>query len=459
MKTYNKTVLIIILIFVAYTLVFTGYIYYSFSNFAFEDFYKRLEVRAKSVATMQLADPSESQKMKDTYNAFLENLPQQKYYILPIVNGTLEEETIPKEVPVEIITTTLEKGSYSMNKAEIFYSALIYQGDPSGKYLVVVSAENYFYSHHIIYFRNLLITSLLFSLFLIFVISHFVLRTLVRPVKNIISEVNKIGTENLHLRLNAPSAKNRDPISELIHTFNDMLNRIETSFDTQKNFISNASHELNTPLTSIIGEADLTLSKQRTIAEYEKALTNILEEAEKLEEKTKALLFLARTGYDGKSQKFDKVRVDEILMNVQENLLKVNKKMKLKIDFSLLPESPEKLKIKGNGQLLHLAISNIISNASKYSDNKEVYVALGASENSVVIIIKDNGIGIPKQDMPYICDPYYRASNTFSYEGYGIGLPLSKNIIAMHKGELVIKSVEKEGTTVQIILPIGHYKL
>lgn len=153
------------------------------------------------------------------------------------------------------------------------------------------------------------------------------------------------------------------------------------------------------------------------------------------------------------------MRVDELLMEVQQNLSRVNKNLKIKMDFSLLPESPEKLKIKGNEQLLHLAISNIISNASKYSDNNEVYLALGATEQSVVIIIKDKGIGIPESEMPYIFDPYFRASNTFNYEGYGIGLPLSRNIIKMHNGELLIKSVEKSGTTVQIILPTGNYKL
>lgn len=458
MKTYSKTVLTIVLIFVVYTLIFTGYIYYSFSNFAFEDFYKRLELRAGTIATMQLGEPEESLKVKETYENFLENLPKQKYYILPVENNQVVGE-IPQEVPSKVVRNTLKSKAFNYNNADLFYSGLIYEDAKKNKYVVVVSAENYFYTHHIIYLRNLLITSLVFSLLLIFVISHFVLRTLIRPVKSIIKDVNKIGSENLHLRLQVSDAKHKDPISELKYTFNDMLNRIETSFETQKNFISNASHELNTPLTSIIGEADLILSKERSIPEYEKALTNILLEAEKLEEKTKALLFLARTGYTENTKRFDKVRVDELLMEVQQNLSRVNKNLKIKMDFSLLPESPEKLKIKGNEQLLHLAISNIISNASKYSDNNEVYLALGATEQSVVIIIKDKGIGIPESEMAYIFDPYFRASNTFNYEGYGIGLPLSRNIIKMHNGELLIKSVEKSGTTVQIILPTGNYKL
>jgi signal transduction histidine kinase len=129
------------------------------------------------------------------------------------------------------------------------------------------------------------------------------------------------------------------------------------------------------------------------------------------------------------------------------------------MDFSLLPENPEKLKIKGNEQLLLLALCNIVENACKYSDLQPVQIALGASDSMVVIVIKDKGIGIPEKDLPYIFDPYYRASNTSNYEGYGIGLPLSRNIISMHKGELLISSLQGHGTTVQINLPMGNYKL
>lgn len=407
---------------------------------------------------MQLGDARESVNVEEVYKDYLEKLPHQKEFIIPL-DKTGKDTVCIKGIPEQLIQDALISGKANFNEGELFYSALLYKDKQQQEYMVVVSAENYFYNHHITYLRNLLITSLAFSVLLIVIVSHFVLRTLIRPVRNIINEVNKIGSENLHLRLVSPTTNNSDPISELTNTFNDMLNRLETSFETQKNFISNASHELNTPLTSIMGEAELALSKKRTSEEYETALAKILEEADKLEQKTKALLYLARTGFDGKSQKFSKVRVDEILLEVKDNLQSVNSNFKIKMDFSLLPENPEKLKIKGNGPLLHLAISNIVSNACKYSNHQQVYLALGASDNSVVIIIKDHGIGIPEREIQYIYDPYFRASNTSNYEGYGIGLPLSRNIILMHKGELIVRSVEGVGTTVQINLPIGDYKL
>src|SRR5690606_6759004 len=185
---------------------------------------------------------------------------------------------------------------------------------------------------------------------------------------------------------------------------------LETSFETQKNFISNASHELNTPLTSIIAEADIALSRERDIEEYKSSLQNIMMEAEKLETKTKALLFLAQTGYNGKAQKFDKIRVDQLILDVRETVQKINSDFKISLDFSLLPESPVKLKIKGNEQLLHLAISNILVNGCKYSDKQTVQLALGASDKEVIIVVKDKGIGIPNNELKYIYDPYFRAS-------------------------------------------------
>src|SRR5690606_8702812 len=115
---------------------------------------------------------------------------------------------------------------------------------------------------------------------------------------------------------------------------------------------------------------------------------------------------------------------------------------KISLDFSLLPESPVKLKIKGNEQLLHLAISNILVNGCKYSDKRTVQLALGASDKEVIIVVKDKGIGIPNNELKYIYDPYFRASNTSNYEGYGIGLPLTRNIIRMHNGTLNVFSIE-----------------
>ena len=232
-----------------------------------------------------------------------------------------------------------------------------------------------------------------------------------------------------------------------------MLNRIEASFEIQNNFISNASHELRTPLTAIIGEADVSLSKTRKPEEYIDTMKIILEEAEKLDRKTKALLFLAQTGFNGKIVEFTTIRIDQLLWDVKETIQRINANSSIYLDISLMPDDPMKLKIKGNDQLLHLAFSNIINNACKYSNYKQVRVSIGVSNTSVIVVISDQGIGIPEKELSHIYDTFYRASNTKSYEGYGIGLPLTRNIIRMHKGDITVLSQEHNGTTVEVKIP------
>jgi signal transduction histidine kinase len=287
-----------------------------------------------------------------------------------------------------------------------------------------------------------------------FLLSIYFSKHIFVPIKEITVKVKEISSENIHLRLEPAKGNNNNEINELINTFNDLLSRIETAFETQKNFISNASHELGTPLTAIIGEADVALMKVRSVDEYQEAIQHILQQAERLDQITKSLLFLAQTGYREKGSNFEMVRLDEVLWQTHEIITKLNPLNKIQIDLSLLPEDPRKLKVYGNKQLLQMAIANILNNACKYSGNKTVDVYLASTDKHIILTIKDQGIGIPESEMPFIYDPFFRASNTKLFEGYGIGLPLTRNVIKLHKGELLVKSDVGVGTIVTIKLPL-----
>ncbi|WP_215224007.1 sensor histidine kinase [Echinicola shivajiensis] len=460
MKVQNKIIYILIVIFVSYTLLFSGFIYYSISNYAFTDFYKRLEIRAITTAKSQLESESDVNIIKELRQEYLEKLQDEEIRIYPLEGKKeLPLNSDLSKYKVSFLDEVLTEGKANYNDQRTYYYGTVYTSTSNEDYLVIVSAENYFITHHVLYLRNLLFTSLVIALIIILVVSIMFSRRIIKPINDIIDKVKEISSDNLHLRLAAPK-ENDDTVSKLTQTFNDMLNRLETSFETQKNFISNASHELNTPLTSIIGEADVTLSKIRKPEEYINSLQTILEEAEKLNKKTKALLLLAQTGFDGKVQKFKKLRIDQLILDVIDTCEKINPGSKICLDFSLLPENPELLKINANEALLHLAISNIILNGCKYSDGKPVQVALGVADKEIILIVKDDGIGIPEEELKFIYDPYFRASNTKNYEGYGIGLPLARNIVKIHKGDLSVSSAANKGTTVQISLSVfdGKHK-
>ncbi len=453
MKIQLKANLLLLTSFFLIILVFGGFVYFFENTYSKDDFYKLLEAHIDTVLKAKLKSKP---GLKDGYIHGVEaEFPNEKNYVFEYDGSmSFKQEILITNLPLKFYTDiAANKQAEHFDKKAYSKGKMLLMNDKN--YIVVSSAENYLLLHQKKYLNKTLWVSLIVASLLAFIISYFLMRFVFRPITQITEKVKQINLENLHLRLEQKGEG--DELDELAKTFNNMLNRMETSFNTQNNFISNASHELRTPLTAIIGEADVTLTKIRSIEEYIETIKVILEEAENLDKKTQALLFLAQTGFNGKTIKFDKVRMDQLLWDVKLTTEKINPKNKVMIDMSLLPENPMKLKVNGNNQLLHLAVSNVIINACKYSKFDVVNVSLGSSDTHILLVVKDSGIGIPENEMDYIYDPFFRASNTQNFEGYGIGLPLTRNIIRMHGGELLVSSIQNIGTTVQIKLPIGQF--
>lgn len=457
MMARTKTMLFLLSTLVAVMITFSIYIYESLSTYSQQDFNKLLGIRATTLAKMELGLPETMGKdtSKKTGGDFFEKLPTEKDFFIRLDSTfNIDSTATSLHLPVSFLQNIIDTGKDSYQSKDFYFKGIIYEGQ-QGLHIVIASAKNYFDIHRRAYIQRTMIFTFITVCIIFLIFSAYFSKYITQPLNKFSDRVRQISSENLHLRLSI--SKRKGELRELALTFNDMLDRLETSFETQNNFISNASHELRTPLTSIIGEADVALSKPRSCNDYEESLKIILDEAEKLEKKTQALLFLAQTGFNGKVQKFDKVRIDQLLYDVKMTVEKINPQNKIHLDMRLLPENPAKLKVKGNEQLLHLALSNIIGNACKYSDHKTVSVSIGASDTHVFIVVRDQGIGIPSEELKYIYDPFFRASNTKNYEGYGIGLPLSQNIIRMHHGEMQVSSIVGKGTTVEVRLPIGPY--
>lgn len=454
MKTRSKIALILFTSYVMVLLLFGGAIYYFQNKFSYTDFYKRLQTRAGIAAKYNLeTDRFNAETLMKLRQQHLEKLPEEKEYLFEI-NSIADLNAIASRyhLPQTLLSDIYKNKTALLKQGDTFYSGILYARQ-NKNYIVIISANNYYVSHHLSFLKNVILIGIILIAFISISFSLYFSKFVFAPIQQVTNKVKRISTENMHLRLEEPNAKNE--ISELVLTFNNLLNRIETAFETQKNFISNASHEFGTPLTAIIGETEVTLTKQRTPEEYREVLQNILKQAERLDQITKSLLFLAQTGYGGKRISFERLRMDEILWGVKEVMDKLNPQNKIYIDLSLLPEDPKKLKINGNKELLHLAIANVFNNACKYSYNKPVSASIASGNEKIIIIIKDEGVGIPENEIDFIYDPFFRASNTQRFEGYGIGLPLTRNIIRLHHGTLEVTSTIHKGTNVKIELPMS----
>lgn len=450
MKIQTRISLLFILIATVGLVLLNASIFYFVSEFNFEDFFKRLEARVRFAAQINLYQAEKSNTYQEVRSHYLEKLENERDYIIRVDNA---KNTFNKPLPLpdEFYTLILRNGNARYNVGNQFYVGRLFSS-PKGKHIVIVAATDPYGFKELDQLRKVLLISFFICIIIAYIVGNVFSNYIIKPVRKIIKSVKNISANNLHMRL--PEVKGKDEIAELIQTFNHMLTRLETSFETQNNFVSNASHELRTPLAIITSETELLLSKE-SLSESEKGtIKTILSESEKLEQILTSLLGLAQTGFDGKKQNWQVIRIDELVLDVVDSVKKIDPESNISIDFSELPANEDLINVEGNVNLLRLAISNIVLNACKYSNNLPVSVKLTSENNKIIIVVTDKGIGIPQSELQHVFEPFFRASNTTDFEGHGIGLPLTLNIIRLHKGSIGILSEEKTGTEMRILLPV-----
>ena len=455
MKIQTKTTILFTLITAGLFLVLSITIYYISDKFAHNDFYKRLELRARISAKFRFEkDHVSTEAFKEIQRQYLERLIDEKAFIVQVDTMGKPIVDTPKNLPFSYLKDIFKAkgGTVYYRDRSRHYAGLFYH-DETGDFLVIKSATNPYVSELMMHLRSILIITYIISVIFIYAVGRYFSNKTFQPFRTINNRVKDISEVNLHLRLE--EQKGSDEIAELIKTFNNMLDRLETAFETQNNFISNASHELRTPLTAIVAEADYVLLRERSTADYQQSLNNIVQQAEKLQQLTKGLLSLAHTGFDGMKQSWETVHIEQLLIDVKESMELWISKNRIVLKFSDILEKGNDHIIFGNYDLLKIAIGNIVLNGCKYSEG-EVTIHLSFHSGAANITVTDKGIGIPEAEVKHIYDPFFRASNTNGYEGYGIGMPLSNNIIRLHKGKIIIDSTVNVGSTITIVLPLAH---
>lgn len=419
-------------------------------------FLKRLDDRSKIVASIHFQkDPEKIKYYKNLQKNGLEELIEEEEYVLKINSQNSFDYNTNLNLPNTFYINILSTGKDSYEIDNKYYLGQIFE-ESGQRYIVIVGARDRKGKDTTVYIVKIMVFGGIAFVILAFLLGRFLAKRVINPVARITKEVKRISASNLHNRL--PEVKNSDEISDLTNTFNNMLDRLETSFEIQANFINNASHELKTPITTIIAEAEIMLLKERQVDEYIESLGNIYNQASRLGNLTESLLKLTQTGYDGQKQVSDVARIDELLLDVKSDLDKIYPDNRVSIKIDIAPEDSNLLLLPCNKPLLELAINNIITNGVKYSDNNEVFVNLSANKDKIKIAINDIGIGIPPEDIPHLYEPFFRGKIATKYIGYGLGLPLASKIIRMHEGELQVQSEQNKGTIVTIIFKKRNIK-
>ena len=298
-------------------------------------------------------------------------------------------------------------------------------------------------------FKEILFVLLPLAIFVTGIIGAFLAKITLNPVDRIIKTVQKITAENLKLRIQMPGT--RDEIERLAATFNDMLDRLEKAFSSQKHFIQDASHELKTPLTILQGELEVTLKRIRPVTEYEEVLESSLEEIRRISSIVENLLLLARVEDQATGLDVKEFNLQRVLRAAVEDMAGLAREKSL----SLTLAADEALMIPGDEQKLKQVFLNLLDNAIKYTPpHGAVSVsAVAAAADTVHITVQDTGIGIPAPELPHIFNRFYRVDKARSSSGFGLGLSIAKSIVEAHHGTISAESSLNRGTTFIISLP------
>lgn len=439
------------------TLLLCIIIYFLFKQNNEYYFIKRLQDRAKIVASIHYEpDPLKSKYYNEIRRNGLVEMIDEDDFVLKVHNNTVIKDNPKLQLPPAFYEDVFKTGNSWTEEDYKYYYAQLFN-ESGQQYMVIITAKDRRGNTTALYILRILIISSLAFILLAYFLGRFFAKRVIDPVARITREVKDISASNLHNRLKPLYQKNdTDEIADLARTFNDMLDRLQTSFELQANFINNASHELKTPITTIIAETEIALLKKRDTAEYEYSLQNINKQATRLASLTDGLLKMTQTGYDGKKQVKDIARIDELLIDVKADLDRLYPDNKINLALNNMPADASRLLLPCNKPLLELALSNIITNGVKYSDNNEVFVTLSVNNDSIAINITDAGIGIPPEDIPYLYEPFFRGKKASRYTGYGLGLPLAMKIIRMHNGNLTITSEPDKGTVASIIFKLNQ---
>lgn len=351
------------------------------------------------------------------------------------------EMTNDPDITQSFIQSIKDKQTQYIKSNKYFYNGLLYN-DNQGDFIIITREDNAEYFQQKNTLLQILIFVFILGLGVMYWLSIWLSKLAYTPIIKIVDQLREKDYQNFSTPLYLHNSYVE--IDTLIKAYNQFIEQIAQTFHIQKNFIDYVSHELRTPITALLGTLEVSKFKIRTVEEYEKILSELKQYVFDLENTLDNMMLLsgAKTNFE-----FTSIRIDEVIWKVIEDAYIYHNS---KIEIEINVEKPETLVRKINASLLELALTNIVENAIKYSDNKPIKITVTSKNEKLFIEIIDQGIGVLKEDLNHITSNFYRGKNTVGYQGKGIGLSISSIIFKIHHIDMQITS-QSQGTIVTLI--------
>ena len=444
MTLKNRISLVVSLLFTILFGLASTVIFVLYSNFRKVEFRERLEIKALSSIKLLV-------NVKELDDQLLKMIDQNS------INKLYDEKTLVFDSNYKLIYSSIDDAKINwsiedlkyLKKHKTFFKqqgnyevyGVFYDTNDKDFYALISATDDYG-KRKLLFLRYTLIISYIFFTCICWVLTSFMVKKAMSPLRIFHQKIKNINENNLDTRITSKSNKNE--VDLIANEFNFMMDRIEISYQKQKEFTAHASHELRTPLSRITSQIENTISDLSTSDKGKSFLKTILSDVNQLTELITSLLVLSKI--DNKNQENSEVhRMDEILFSAIES---VNKSFP---DFVILFDMEESdnldtvLEIKGNKNLLEIALSNVLKNACAYSDNKQAEVKISTYKNQLIISVLNTGKTLSETEQKNLFQPFMRGKNSKGTSGFGLGLRIVNRILTLHKAQISY-SVPQENT-------------
>lgn len=451
MKIKDRLALYFTLISTLVLLCVLSAVYFTFQKLMQAEFFARLTDRTMVTAKLYLeADEISSDSLTRVREQYLEKLNGE---VIRIYNNNNDATFIGDDQQYWSISTIekVRKDKKIQFKEGQRQVVGIYYKDNQGDFVILASAIDQSTINRIDKLWKIMVAIFLIIFVGLLLSARWIAKRILMPLNVFIEQVKLIKSNNLHFRVD--EGGNKDEIYLLAQNFNNLMDHLEQSFILQKTFVANASHELRTPITRMVIGAEISLSMERSKEDYQKALSSVLEDAEKLENIISSLLNLAQTDLEYGATNLVNLRIDELMWTLQQEWNRKGDAYQLLVEVKDLPMEEDLLIIPCNPTLLQIAIDNIISNAFKFSDQQPVKCVLDVKEDGIHILISDQGVGIEEEQLVNIFKPFYSSSAKAAHAGNGMGLYMAHKIVSLFHGNINVKSEKGQNTTFEVFFP------
>ena len=314
--------------------------------------------------------------------------------------------------------------------------------------IVAVSAEDLYGNSKLDYLKSLFYWTFIFGLILLWLFSYQLSRRALLPMDRLREKVQEITFQNLNNPIQFENKK--DEISALAKAFNHMLERIDRAYKRQREFTGNASHELRTPIARIGTQIENLLQEKQVDVNLKNSLKSVHEDVYHLSDVVTSLLILSRLDEGVKTDNFKAIRIDEIIFDVTDKLLKIWPDFKLQFEIENKTSNELILEVNGDETLLKIAITNLLKNAYTYSDNHQVKVTYILNKSSQNIQVYNTGEVPSFKDNSPMFQAFSRGTNSYDKPGSGLGLRIIQRILKYHNASITFNSPAENANLFEI---------